>query len=477
MKIFYLITATLLCLKAYSLTINSGSLGSMDFFVVENHDSGKRVFQVFMEDNSGLQDLVAEFNDKNELDFFLNKIGKHSSKGPSISAIEEKFNYEETEFDPEVLFPKRGFSIWKVTRSWNASWERKYAKWLEEEVSPDFFVDYNIPSDCADIIVALRWIFSRNNGLPAAHHLAGSRKLLTNYTYKSTWGNLPKANNWHEDRRFMSSLRYLMRNTYTGSLKYDVYPIKIEKEHFRPGSIHLSTKLARHAMLFKSFELNKDSKEAVKIIESTLPVKVRRLYEKPFLIGSVEPPAGGGIVNLRWAIVTESGISLRSTSGMPGFSMEQYEEDFLDIAFGLFNLSVMAKMNPNITDGTFLDLMADGLKSELNKRDFLVIDGYAFCKKNNCRPGTTNYFNWSTPSRDKKIKGVIRGMKTVLKNSDDDLEDDFRKILNKPFTIRSLFGSQFPIGEIIYIFENNGFSSDPRDIPSKRWGLGPSLIY
>ena len=77
-----------------------------------------------------------------------------------------------------ILFPTLSFSetvqesplqAWTVgDRRWTIEEEDQYGKWVEENITEDFFIRHKIPVDCADVPYAIRWIYARIAHLPAA---------------------------------------------------------------------------------------------------------------------------------------------------------------------------------------------------------------------------------------------------------------------------------------------------------------------
>lgn len=462
MKIFYFITSILLCLKAYSFNdvLFSKIEDGEKYFSVLYLENNMVFLSHYKENRGDYQDYLGT-----EVNPDVDSITKILDQGFEIRSLRDS---EIIDYNQESFQEIKDKSIWKAENSWSKEWERKYSDWVKNEITPEFFYNYKIPSDCADVIVGLRWIFARIHKLPSAHHLAGSGRIFSNYSLKSSWTNLPRAKDWYNDKLFLRSLRYLMNNTYTGSLRTDTYPIRINNEYLMPGTMHLSTKYGRHVTMFKSIDLEKE--KALNIIESTLPPKVRKLYSRPFLFAQVEPYGKGGILNLRWPIVSGGSLKLLAGTSMPGFSKEQFENEFINKAFKLFNLSVMKSLDDSIVDKEFIELMSKGLQGELKKRDRTVLEGHAFCKKNNCSPGTQNYFFWSTPSRDKKIRKVIEAIETIRDEGQGDLQQTWISLRRKTMKLESLNNS-FQIGKMIDSLKSKRASSDPRHSLKKRWGF------
>lgn len=165
------------------------------------------------------------------------------SKSQLISLKNSKYQaanfstQKQMKFFEETELPTK--SLWKVTNSWDENWEEKFIKWLEAEFDKDFFVKHQIVTDCADAAFALRWIFARMNALPAANTMAGSHILFTQDSMKKEWASIPTSANWNEDELFLTGLKYIMKHAFTGTLGIDGYPILINPDVFRVGTVHL----------------------------------------------------------------------------------------------------------------------------------------------------------------------------------------------------------------------------------------------
>ena len=70
--------------------------------------------------------------------------------------------------------------IWEVgDRRWTIEEERRFEKWVEETITEDFFISYKTPTDCADAVYAIRWIYARIAHLPAAAAKRGNNTSIT----------------------------------------------------------------------------------------------------------------------------------------------------------------------------------------------------------------------------------------------------------------------------------------------------------
>ena len=47
--------------------------------------------------------------------------------------------------------------VWEVgDRRWTVEEEHRFEKWVEENLTEDYFIRYKIPTDCADAVYAIR---------------------------------------------------------------------------------------------------------------------------------------------------------------------------------------------------------------------------------------------------------------------------------------------------------------------------------
>ena len=118
--------------------------------------------------------------------------------------------------------------IWKVgDRRWTVEEERRYGKWVEENITEDFFIRYKIPIDCADVPYAVRWIYSRIAHLPAA---ASTKEGNLIGHWSTDWGKFPTHPEWHKDLRFRKALLHILTETTTRTLPLDTYPVRIDPD-------------------------------------------------------------------------------------------------------------------------------------------------------------------------------------------------------------------------------------------------------
>src|SRR5512139_1011588 len=168
--------------------------------------------------------------------------------------------------------------LWEVgDRRWTVEEERRFERWVGETITEDFFIRYKIPTDCADAVYAIRWIYARINHLPAAATTINGRQIGH---WSTDWKYLPTHPDWHQDERFRAALLCLFPKTWTGTLPFDTYPIRVSPDSVRPGSLFLVTQ--SHTGIIGHVFLDGSQAHPLQTWESALPVKVQKLSLKYF---------------------------------------------------------------------------------------------------------------------------------------------------------------------------------------------------
>src|SRR4030043_1894425 len=130
--------------------------------------------------------------------------------------------------------------IWKVgDRRWTVEEEYQFGKWVDENITEDFFIRYKTPADCAEVPYAIRWIYARIAHFPAAA-VTKNGKLIGHWS--KNWKHLPTHTEWQHDQRFHAALLYLLSETWTGTIPLDTYPIRISPDSVTPGTLLSMTK-------------------------------------------------------------------------------------------------------------------------------------------------------------------------------------------------------------------------------------------
>lgn len=371
----------------------------------------------------------------------------------------------------ELRNPAAG-EIWEATETWSTEWEDRFAEWIRVNFDAKFFKRYGIKTDCADATVALRWIFSRVAGLPAGNRLAGGGGLMTNRSVRTAWKDLPTATDWYDDARFRAALEYVLVNTYTHSVNADAYPIEIGEKWLKEGAFHLELRNGDgHTRVFT--EIARDGAAwPLKDMYSNVPRKVRKLAVEPFTVYVQPPMNSGGILRHRWVRLADASATLVLPEEMPGYSLEQYRPDFFRHPTADFSVEVAARLRESLDPLIGMRAVIENLERAISERKGLVEEGYALCAKEDCAPGTGNYEDWSTPSRDARIGQYFE----QIANYPASLQGDNLKRAQELFAqerekkLLKFDGKKLRYAELAAIWKAKAFSSDPRDLPAKRWG-------
>lgn len=391
------------------------------------------------------------------------------SQGASEGPLPEAFAPIES---PRPFFQK----IWTANKAWSAEWERKYAEWIQEEVTQDFFKTNNLATDCADAAFTLRWVFARMHGLPAASTLAGSRQLFTQDRGRREWDRLPTHADWRRDQRFRAALDYLMQNTYTHTLIKDTFPVAPSRDHLRAGTIylHLFDWDSGHTEIVYRVADNINEPEPLRVIASDVPRAVRQLNEYGLQDWGDTPVQGkSGLVNFRWPERGARGWQLREPAKMPGYSEAQFAHDFLG-NHDNFVTALIHRLYPNWQPDYQLAMRAKAQQvlERLRRRAEIVREGFAYCATHDCAEGTEGWENWSTPSRDAAIGRVIEGIDELDASRDCNsaCRMELRSRLGDRITDVEGY-SAITLRTALEVWRREAYSVDPRDSVARRWGL------
>lgn len=360
--------------------------------------------------------------------------------------------------------------LWETKFFWDKSWEKKFADWMEDEIDESFFTKYHISTDCADAMIALRWIFSRINGLAMGSTLAGSGVLFTNESYKNAWNSLSRDDVWFKDQVFLAAIDYIMDNAYTNTLWDDSFPVAINDVDLHAGTFYL----------YKTFppysghtQIILRSRKQLIIAESTVPKRVRDLMIRNFYPPT--PTRGySGLRTFKWLRKGVNGKNyLLEGINHPHYSEEQYNEE-LAREFGSFYNVIFYRLKLKYNYRKHLRKLKKMLKTQLNSRIEIVNEGINICMNSSCNPGTINYENWSTSSRDKRIKETFHMMNTVVNSYGNKFfKMRFKSYLrHKSYKVNE--DLKIKIGELKNIFENELYSSEPTASVFSRWGHTPN---
>jgi len=289
--------------------------------------------------------------------------------------------------------------VWEVgDRRWTVEEELQFGRWVEENVGEDFFIRYKIPTDCADVVYAIRWIYARIALLPAAATTWDGR-LIGHWS--TDWKHLPSHPEWHQDQRFRAALLDMLSKTWTGTLPYDTYPIRISRDSVTPGTAFFETKT--HAGLIGHVCLDGSQAHPLQAWESALPVKVQKLSPRIFFSTRPVSKDRSGLVKFRWPVFEDGEWRYLPAKDHPFYSEEQYASGFCE-SYSDFVEAVARRIDP--TDYDPMEKMAkvvETITRFLKERVPVVLAGYEQCRRGACPEASEQWEIHNTTGRDGMI--------------------------------------------------------------------------
>lgn len=451
------------------------------FYLNERSEGDQKIFSLFYRENQGLQDLLWEkrfpLEQSQKSEEWLRAVVQQYGlqlKTPNVFASNSS---DFDSFSEEDESPISAGVQWKANKDWNEQWEVEYGKWVSKVLHPKLMLEMNLATDCADLAYVLRWAFARIHRLPMAVRLGGSSQLFTNETMKEEWLSLPQHEDWQKDKRFRAILQYLMRNTYTHTLMEDSYPVAINPQALMPGThlldLHGSS---GHTMVVQSVNDPKDL--PVTLLFSTVPIKVRELISTFYQDQETPKLNRNGFYKIRWAKKTGHGWKFVPVSDIPGYSLEQFSLESSDSQSSMPHfLKVFNRINPQFSVELLLERSTIELRDRVKDRIKMVEDGFAFCRNQNCAPGSRGDDDWSTPSRDARLlqlHDTINLALELLPNqlSAEQVAEAHKKI--STFAKQESFlidGESYSLFQIVVALVHGLTSTDPRLSVAQRWGV------
>ncbi len=353
--------------------------------------------------------------------------------------------------------------VWKVgDRRWTVEDEYLYGKWVESNVTEDFFIRYKIPVDCADVPYAIRWIYARVAGLPAAATTKDGKRVGH---WSTEWGHLPTHPEWHKDKRFRAALFHVLFETTTRTLPLDTYPVRIAPDSVTPGTVFFVTE--SHSGVVGRVVLDGSHAHPLQTWEATLPVKVQKMGQKNFLSPRPESTSCSGLVKFRWPAVQNGQWAYLPAREHPFYSEEQYASTFYD-GYGDFVEAVARRIDPTVYDPwEKMEKVVETISHFLQERIPIVSEGYKRCRRGGCREGSDLWEIYSTPGRDGMITLLMDHLHQIIEPNHLDKEAVKEKMEAIHFNISKDRAITFH-----HLYQNYlWLSPHPEDSIEARWGL------
>jgi hypothetical protein len=371
-----------------------------------------------------------------------------------------------------IFFPTLSFGqtiaespqqVWTVgDRRWTVEEERRYGKWVEENITEDFFIRYRIPVDCADVPYAIRWIYARMTHLPAAATTKDNR-LIGHWSIE--WRHHPTHPEWHQDRRFRKALLHMLTETTTRTLPLDTYPIRIVPDAVTPGTPFFVTE--SHSGVIGRVVLDGSHVHPLQTWEATVPAKVQKLNRRNFFTPRPESTIYSGLVKFRWPVLENGRWGYLPAQEYPFYSEEQYSSAFYE-GYADYVEAVAKRIDPTDYDPyEKVDKIIETMTRYLQERISIVSEGFRQCRNERCPEGSARWEIHSTPGRDGMITLWMDHLHKIIASNHLDQEVIREKMEAIPFDITEDLSVSF-----YHLFQNYlWFSHHPEDSIEARWGL------
>ncbi len=353
--------------------------------------------------------------------------------------------------------------VWKVgQRRWTIQDEYNYGKWVEENITDDFFIRHEIPVDCADVPYAVRWIYARISHLPAAA-TTGDNHLIGHWS--EDWKHIPTDENWEKDRRFRTALLYMLDKTSTQTLPSDTYPIRIAGDSVTPGTVFLIAE--DHAGIVSNIVMDGSTSHPVQTLEAGMPAKIQKLYLRNLILPDPYSNEISGLIKFRWPIKRDNRWQYLPVKEHPFYSEEQYSPAFTQ-GYADYLEAIARRIDPKVYDPSEkVEKIIGTLTRRLNQRIPVVLDGNKKCHGNKCPEGSRLWEIHSTPNRDEYITVMIYHLEKIIKENHLDRDAILNKMAKIPLQINN-----DRVITLQYVFENFRWtSSEPDATIEARWGL------
>ena len=353
--------------------------------------------------------------------------------------------------------------LWKVgDRRWTIEEEGLFGKWVEENMTDDFFIRYKIPVDCADVPYAIRWIYARIAHLPAAATTKHD-KFIGHWS--TDWKHLPTHAEWHKDLRFRAALLFVLSETTTKTVPADTYPIRVAPDSVTPGTTFFVTE--SHSGVIAYVSLDGSYSHPLQTWESTLPAKVQKMSRRSFISPRPESTAYSGLVKFRWPVLEKEKWQYLPAREHPLYSEEQYTSAFYD-GHPDYVEAVAKRIDPTEYDPW--EKMAKVLETTtrfLWERVPIILAGYQRCRKGGCSEGSELWEVHSTPGRDGMIVLLMDHLGQIIDAKGLDKKAVKEEMESIPIAI-----SEDRTVTFYSLFQNYlWLSPRPEDPVEARWGL------
>jgi len=353
--------------------------------------------------------------------------------------------------------------IWEVgLNRWTIEEEYRFGKWVEENITEDFFIRYRTPTDCADVPYAIRWIYARIAHLPAAATTKDG-KLIGHWSKK--WKHLPTHPDWRQDQRFRAALLHLLSETWTGTLPLDSYPIRISPDSVTPGTVLCMAK--SHCAIVGHVSLGGSQAHPLQTWESMLPPKARKLVLRNFFSAKPESKIRTGLVKFRWPVLANGGWKYLPVKEHPFYSEEQYTPGFYE-GYEDYVEAVAKRIDPKNYEPMekFVNVMGT-ITRFLRDRVSIALAGYQQCRNGGCPEGSELWEIHNTLGLDGMINLLMDHLSQIIESNQ--LDNEMMEGMMKAISIDISKSRSVTFYDV---YQNcSWLSPHPKDPIEARWGM------
>jgi hypothetical protein len=364
---------------------------------------------------------------------------------------------------PSQTLNESSDQIWEVgLNRWTIEEEYRFGKWVEENITEDFFIRYRTPTDCADVPYAIRWIYARIAHLPAAA-VTKNGKLIGHWS--RDWRHLPTHTEWQHDQRFRAALLHILSETWTRTLPLDTYPIRISPDSVTPGTLLCMTE--SHCGIVGHVSYGGSQAHPLQTWESMLPVKARKLVLRNFFSARPESKIRTGLVKFRWPVLANGGWKYLPVKEHPFYSEEQYTSSFYE-GCADFAEAVAKKIDLTHCEPTEKVVNVMGTITKfLRDRVPIALAGYQQCRNGGCPEGSELWEIHNTLSRDGMINLLMDHLSEIIELNQ--LDHEMMEGMMKAISIDISKNRSVTFYDV---YQNcSWLSPHPKDSIEARWGL------
>lgn len=327
-------------------------------------------------------------------------------------------------------------AVWTEVQQWSPAFEDRFSEWVRTEWTADFFSRRQLPNgqsnpyygfraDCADTVYSMRLIFAYENRLPfVINDPTASSRTISNQM--SRWD---RENEITRVRKFML---YLYDVVSTASLPLDTYPVAINRDAIRSGSLILTTRTNHHSWTVKEMlpiGVPHLVFNSVVGAHSGFGLQERKSWPNPEWVfeGNYTPAGHAGFRYWKPEAYLKTPIWQ-----VPGYSEEQYR-----LPLGQWVRRVQARLAlRQETDAQMVTRLIGTACEGLTGRVSSVNEGLTHLRNNPRCMAYPTYDNFSTPNRDQRIFDDLMALRRTYReilqmNGGNRLPADLIAKLNK----------------------------------------------